>query len=392
MRRCNLCVDCSSKITYIIPAAEYREMHLYVSLARSSWDCRYSRDYRGFATCIIPHIKADVLLNNVCRRNLHLYVSGTETPNSNVTNLQSSCVSNQSRTSSDSGPKSYISIKPFEHQSRLSLSAWWRSKSVDDYLKSTPQEVISIVTTYRHREHHDITVTLIPLSHFGHPRFYNQVDLLLCQHDSVLMEGRTPFQQAPYSTLVPPRPLPDKIHPMQYGDETSQNINKVTRGWEPTDMTAYWQPFSWGVKDSPNYTVIHAADLYDYEKLPFWAGVRFNFPFIGSFAREKHCLNMIPVLVGHRYKKFAIPWRAAHMPIYNEMLTRNGFEQIGTSGLPVFDEGDGEISRGYVRMMRNNFIRKDAREGYVMMVGFVCFTLFVIYLQTTVEVSFYGVE
>ena len=252
-------------------------------------------------------------------------------------------------------------LRKFKFKSRIWYNGFSRNKSIDDYVIHAHGQMVSLTTTYRSIEHPDITITLLPLSHVAHPQFYYQVDLLLCQHDSVLMEGRTPFLQAPFSTLVPPRSLHGGIRPPE--------LDGTPGGWEPKDLSAYWQPFSWGVKESPNYTVIHAADKYDYEKLPWFASLRFNLPLIGSFAREKHCLTMIPPLVDNGYRSFAIPWGAAHMPIFHEMLVSNGFEETSATSLPIFDSVDGEISQSHVqtwaRKHKNRVIRTDFFYGFL---------------------------
>lgn len=187
-----------------------------------------------------------------------------------------------------------------------------------------------------------VRVTVIGVLHEAHPMFYKQVDQLCCQHDSVLMEGRTPIAGAPHSTLVPPRKTIGQVRPDGHEDD---------EGWEPNTHEGFWQPFSWGVRDSPQFTVVHAADRYDYEKLPWWASVRFNVPLYGSYAREKYCLDMIPVLVENGYRSFAIPWGAAHGPVFGSMLVRNGFEEVAGGSLIVFNSIDGVHSTGWVRRM-----------------------------------------
>lgn len=212
---------------------------------------------------------------------------------------------------------------------------------MDNFLFSRNEQVVALAQTYRLRTSEDgqdaITVTLIPLVHSAHPAFFKQVDDLCCQHDSVLMEGRTPITGAPYSTVVPPRERTTRVRPVDHEDD---------EGWEPIEMEAFFQPFSWGVADSPNHTVVHAADKYDYEKLPWWCSVRFNAPVLGSLAREKHCLDMIFPLRGNQYKSFAIPWGAAHIPIFHEMLVDNGFELVAMSALVVVRRIDGNVSEG----------------------------------------------
>lgn len=234
----------------------------------------------------------------------------------------------------------------------------------------TEAEVAAAVAhTYRH-ERDDITVTLIPLRHFAHPEFFKQVDELCCQHQSVLMEGRTPLTGAPYSTLVPPRERPKRVRPVEEDD---------SEGWEPREQERFFQPFSWGVIESPNFTVVHAADKYDYERLPWWASLRFSLPVLGSLAREKHCLNMLYPLRANGYRSFAIPWGAAHMPLFHEMLLDNGFECIGMSSLLVLRRVDGDISEGeydaMLRMQRRRARRANFLYGVLgLMVGYALYT------------------
>lgn len=237
---------------------------------------------------------------------------------------------------STAGAKKEASAPSFFYRSRWQYAFPFRSKRLHDFIFPREDTVVSIAQTYRN-DAHKVTVTLIPLRHFAHPQFFHQVDELCSQHHSVLMEGRMPLSGAPFSTFVPPRDCAVSVRPAGHEDD---------EGWEPREIERFWQPFSWGVKDSPNRTVIHAADKYDYEKLPWWCSLRFNLPLIGSFAREKHCLDMIYPLSANGYKSFAIPWGAAHMPIFNEMLIDNGFEPIGMCSLLVFNRIDGDISAG----------------------------------------------
>lgn len=215
---------------------------------------------------------------------------------------------------------------------------------------------MSIAQTYLHPET-EVRVTLVPLRHLAHPSFFAQVDSLCCQHQSVLMEGRTGLTGAPYSTLVPPRePLPLNARPPDMDDD---------EGWEPREEECFFQPFSWGVIGSPEMTVIHAADHYDYERLPWYASVRFSTPLIGSLAREKCCLNMIPHLFESGYRSFAIPWGAAHMPIFHEMLLDNGFEPFGMCSLLMFNQIDGERSEGELLRMLT-YERRLQRRSYLL--------------------------
>ncbi|KAF8292795.1 hypothetical protein TcYC6_0116850 [Trypanosoma cruzi] len=231
----------------------------------------------------------------------------------------------------------------FSYRPRWQYAFPFRSKRITDFIMVRENSVASIAYTFQHPSN-QVIVTLIPLQHFAHPQFFHQVDGLCSQHDSVLMEGRTPLAGAPFSTIVPPRERVASVRPLGHEDD---------EGWEPREVERFWQPFSWGVKDSLHMTIVHAADKYDYEKLPWWCSVRFNVPLIGSFAREKHCLDMIYPLLSNGYKSFAIPWGAAHMPIFNEMLIDNGFEQIGMCSLVVLNRIDGDISAGeYERFRR----------------------------------------
>ncbi|ESL11636.1 hypothetical protein TRSC58_00609 [Trypanosoma rangeli SC58] len=224
----------------------------------------------------------------------------------------------------------------FFYRPRWQYAFPFRSKRLSDFIMTSENSAVSVAYTYQHATS-KIIVTLIPLQHFAHPLFFHQVDKLCSQHESVLMEGRTPLTGAPFSTVVPPRECVASVRPAEHEDD---------EGWEPREIERFWQPFSWGVKDSFVMTIIHAADKYDYEKLPWWCSLRFNIPLLGSFAREKHCLDMIYPLASNGYKSFSIPWGAAHMPIFNEMLIDNGFEEIGMCSLLVCNRIDGEISAG----------------------------------------------
>lgn len=70
---------------------------------------------------------------------------------------------------------------------------------------------------------------------------------------------------------------------------------------------------------------MHAADTFDDEKLPLWCSLRINLPLIDGLRREKHCLNMFYPFATNGYKRFAVVWGAAHMPLFHEMLVDNGF-------------------------------------------------------------------
>lgn len=89
--------------------------------------------------------------------------------------------------------------------------------------------------------------------------------------------------------------------------------------------------------------------------------MRFNMPLLGGgFNREVHCLDMMPQLAENGYKSFAIPWGAAHMPVMSQMLSENGFEEIGQSSLSVFNSIDGMYSDGWVR----RFDKINRRHNY----------------------------
>ncbi|AYU78075.1 hypothetical protein, conserved [Leishmania donovani] len=262
----------------------------------------------------------------------------------------------------------------FIYAPRLRYTAPWRSRQITDFLVCKDDVALSIAHTYRNPDT-DITVTLIPLRHFAHPEFFKQVDDLCNQHESVLMEGRTPLSGAPYSTVVPPRERVKCTRPMDHEDD---------EGWEPREVESFFQPFSWGVKDSPNHTVVHAADKYDYEKLPWWCSVRFNAPVLGSFAREQHCLNMIYPLRENMYKSFAIPWGAAHMPVFHEMLLDNGFENVGMCSLLVLNRTDGIISEGEFIKMQHWQRKRARRAWYLYGIGLVSLWRLV-YAHLTIE-------
>ena len=266
----------------------------------------------------------------------------------------------------DTAAAAAASPRRFIYAPRLRYTAPWRSKTLTDFLVCHDRTAISIAHTYHHAAH-NITVTLIPLRHFAHPEFFRQVDDLCAQHESVLMEGRMPLTGAPYSTMVPPRARVSDVRPPEHEDD---------EGWEPREVEKFFQPFSWGVADSPYHTVVHAADKYDYERLPWWCSVRFNAPVLGSLGREQHCLNMIYPLNANMYKTFAIPWGAAHMPVFHEMLLDNGFENVGMCSLVVLNKVDGIISEGEFSKMQRWQRRRARRIYYVYAVGFVAFFSF----------------
>ncbi|GET87862.1 hypothetical protein, conserved [Leishmania tarentolae] len=262
----------------------------------------------------------------------------------------------------------------FIYAPRLRYTVLWRSKQTTDFLVCKDDVALSIAHTYRNPAT-DVTVTLIPLRHFAHPDFFQQVDDLCSQHESVLMEGRTPLSGAPYSTMVPPRERLKCTRPIEHEDD---------EGWEPREVESFFQPFSWGVKDSPNHTVVHAADKYDYEKLPWWCSVRFNAPVLGSFAREQHCLNMINPLRENMYRSFAIPWGAAHMPVFHEMLLDNGFENVGMCSLLVLKRIDGSISEGEFIKMQHWQRKRARRVWYLYGIGLLALWRLV-YAHLTVD-------
>jgi len=264
----------------------------------------------------------------------------------------------------------------FTYRSRWRYVPLMCSTGVTDYLYCTADHVISLSHTYK-RDTDDTTVTLIPLRHFAHPIFFKQVDDLCCQHDSVLMEGRVPITGALHSTIVPPRQRVQRVRPEEEDD---------AEGWEPREVVRFFQPFSWGVKDSPNFTVVHAADKYDYEVLPWWCSVRFNVPVLGSLAREQHCLNMIPPLRANGYKSFAVPWGAAHMPIFHEALIDNGFECIGMASLVVVARVDGDISAGEHGKVRAWQRRRHLRQ-WLWPIGGLLMGLWVVRHNIVLEVT-----
>lgn len=225
-------------------------------------------------------------------------------------------------------------------------------KTLDEFYVSKENEVLVIAHTMQHMDYPDLKVTLIPVTHFAHPQFFLEVDSLCSQHHSVLMEGRSPVKDAPYSTIVAPRARETALRPVDFSD---------SEGWEPAEISQFWQPFSWGVRDSPQYTVVHAADVYDIEKIPIFASQK-KIPVLLSRAldREKHCLSMLPQLYQMGYKTFAIPWGAAHMPYMYEMLLDSGFEEVSQSGIVVFRSVDGEVSRSYVDIAARSKRRRDS--------------------------------
>lgn len=259
-------------------------------------------------------------------------------------------------SSSSAAPPSHDQAA-FTFKPRLRYSPLFTSSTLEDFLMVRDDtHVVTIATTFQHPVS-GVRVTLIPLAHFAHPQFFHQVDSLCCQHESVLMEGRVPLTGSPHSTTVPPRELADSVRPVDCLDD---------EGWEPREVDRYWQPFSWGVKGSPMHTVVHAADAYDYEKLPWWASLRFNMPFFGSYRREKHCLNMIPALSANGYRSFAVPWGAYHMPIFQQMLEDNGFEQVGLSSLLLWSKIDGDVSTREWHRLNRLLNRRQRWKAYTV--------------------------
>lgn len=272
----------------------------------------------------------------------------------------SGCGGASSGTDSTTSTSTSTSSTPFEqrklvHRPRWRYSGLFLEKNLSDFITVRNEHVVAIAQTYRH-PCDDITVTLIPLRHFAHPLFFKQVDDLCCQHESVLMEGRVPLTGAPHSTIVPPRERVATVRPPDHEDD---------EGWEPREVERFFQPFSWGVANSPNFTVVHAGDKYDYESLPWWCSVRFNAPLLGSLAREKHCLDMLYPLRQNGYKSFAVPWGAMHMPVFHEMLCDNGFEPVGMCSVLMFAKIDGDISEGeFAKMAR--WQRRRGRRASVL--------------------------
>ena len=218
---------------------------------------------------------------------------------------------------------------------------WYKRRYLaTDFLSPSKNDVRVSALTFRHAS--GVRVTLIPTLHFAHPQFFRQVDELCCQHTSVLMEGRYGNTGSPSSTVVPARPL-HVVRPPEHEDD---------EGWEPSSREGFFQPYSWGVAASPSFTVVHAADAYDYEMLPYWAKMRFNVPFFGGYKREKHCMTeVLPLLASKGYDSFAVPWGAAHMPIMSQMLINNGFYQVSETRLLVFLASDGLVSSSWCRKL-----------------------------------------
>lgn len=306
--------------------------------------------------------------------------SSSFSPTSAASNAADDDLSSASSSTSSSSSQKKNKWKEFAYRPRWKYSAPFRSSTFTDYMYCKGKShAVSIARTYRHREKSDLTVTLIPLRHLAHPIFFAQVDALCGQHESVLMEGRTPLTGAPYSTLVPPRdPIPVNQRPIDHEDD---------EGWEPRAVEDFFQPFSWGVKNSLAHTVIHAADRYDYEYLPWYCSIRFNIALLGSMEREKHCLNMILPLYENGYKSFAIPWGAGHMCIFHEMLLDNQFEQVGMCSLLMLNRIDGERSEAELLKLQSYEKKLSRRVTFAYIAG----ALMVLYILSTMfEVEFSG--
>ena len=272
-----------------------------------------------------------------------------------------------------------LTMKPLVFQTRWRYIPFFGSYFMHkDFLIAERDRVSTKFRTFIHPES-KVKVTLIPLIHEAHPMFYKQVDQICCQHESVLMEGRTPNAGAPYSTLVPPRKMIGQIRPEGHEDD---------EGWEPATSEGFWQPFSWGVIDSPHHTVIHAADAYDYEKLPVWMTVRYNLPIIGNYRRDLHCLSMIQPLVENGYKSFAIPWGSAHMAIMATVLIRNGFEERAQGQLLAFNAVDGIHSASWCRKLLwvHNWM---SMVDFTLMMIFCAFVCFVTALWFNSDITYH---
>jgi hypothetical protein len=239
-----------------------------------------------------------------------------------------------------------VPLSPFKWSSRWRYVTQFRVRAMalDEFLHVDADQAISVATVYRH-PHSGTMVTLLPVVHVAHPSFWRQCDELCCQHHSVLMEGRFSPTSSDIS-VVPPRSMFDDRRPNEEID---------AEGWEPQSgefLKHFRQPYSWGVAESKEHTIIHAADSYDYDKLPVWARLRHNIPFLGGYSREKRCLNILYQLSGNGYESFVIPWGAAHMPVFARMLLENGFHKAGATRVVLFNRIDGPVSAAYLRRIR----------------------------------------
>eukprot|EP00759_Apiculatamorpha_spiralis_P039323 PhF_6_TR38142/c0_g1_i1/m.56969 len=220
------------------------------------------------------------------------------------------------------------------HRFPVGARGTWR---LEDFLSGTKRTVTSRMHTFVNPDT-KIIVTLIPISHVAHPRFWYEVDKMCSQHSSVLMEGVC----APKSgdiMAIPPREM------------VRIDLSEDSEGWEPDDVNEFRQRYSWGVIESKKSTVVHAADLYDYDRLPLWARLRFQLPLFGRYPREKNIIALIEKLSDPKlgYDSFAVPWGAAHMPILASMLENRGFVVQSESRYPIFRLIDGPVSASYVR-------------------------------------------
>lgn len=242
----------------------------------------------------------------------------------------------------------FVALKPFRFSSRFAYLALPRQYSIglEQFINVDEDQAISVAHAFRHNDS-GVTVTLLPVVHIARPRFWRDSDELCCQHHSVLLEGRYSPTSCDIS-VVPPRDKWEENRPEEDFD---------AEGWEPPAdraMTHFRQPYSWGVRESPMHTIVHAADCYDYDKLPLYARLRHNVPFLGNYKREKHCLNVLHQLTENGYESFVIPWGVAHMPVFSKMLLQNGFTLSSTSKLVMFDRVDGPMSTAYVRKLRSS--------------------------------------
>lgn len=242
-----------------------------------------------------------------------------------------------------------VPLRPFRFQKRRwRYLSFWKDNtiSMDAFLSVDEHQAISVAHVYRHQAS-GISVTLLPITHVAHPSFWVNADELCCQHHSVLMEGRYSPTSSDIS-VVPPRNKFEENRPEEELD---------AEGWEPradSAMTNFRQPYSWGVRESPYHTIIHAADTYDYDRLPLWARLRHNVPFFGNYVREKRCLNILHQLSGNGYESFVIPWGVAHMPIFSKILLQNDFKLSGTTRVTMFNRIDGPTSAAYIRKLRSS--------------------------------------
>jgi hypothetical protein len=158
-----------------------------------------------------------------------------------------------------------VPLEPFKFTSRWRYINWFHKDalSMEEFLRMDEDSATALAHQYHHAPS-GVLVTLLPVVHVAHPLFWKEADELCQQHHSVLMEGR----YSPTSTdisVVPPR---DKFEEGRPEEELD------AEGWEPSPgnyLKNFRQPYSWGVNGSPVHTIIHAADSYDYDRLPVWA-------------------------------------------------------------------------------------------------------------------------